>query len=194
MLRSSQLTVPAASRIRAVVFRGGCPAEEIISPAFSGSAASFFIHPIIHKIKPEPPATPSRSRIILTDNVDYAILYKLKRFGEDIFKTGILRKDPRMDTLTALSLEFFTDTKIVIPITQIILFLSISTLALLFGRAKLALMTNYLFALYWGYLCNLELYTDLFQEAEYMVYVYFGFGIAVAVMALVGFMWHPSNR
>jgi hypothetical protein len=99
-----------------------------------------------------------------------------------------------MDMLTSLSLDFFTDTKIVIPITQIILFLSISTLALLFGRAKLALLVNYLFALYWGYLCNLELYTELFQEAEYMVYIYFGFGIAVAVMAMVGFMWHPGNR
>ncbi len=94
-----------------------------------------------------------------------------------------------MDALTALSLEFFTNTEIVIPITQIILFLSISTVVLLFGRAKLALMTNYLFALYWGYLCNLELYTELFQDAEYIIYIYFGFGIAVAFLAVYGFVF-----
>ena len=98
-----------------------------------------------------------------------------------------------MDMLSSLSLEFFTDTEIIIPITQIILFLSISTLALLFGKAQLALMTNYLFALYWGYLCNLELYTELFERAEYIVYIYFGFGIAVALMAAWGFLSHPNN-
>jgi len=98
-----------------------------------------------------------------------------------------------MDALTSLSLEFFTDTEIIIPITQIILFLSISTLILLFGRAKLALVTNYLFVLYWGYLCNLELYTEHFENAEYIVYIYFAFGIAIALMAVVGFMSSPEN-
>lgn len=98
-----------------------------------------------------------------------------------------------MDALTTLSLDFFTETEIVIPVTQIVLYLSISTLVLLFGRAKLALMTNYLFVLYWGYLCNLELYTELFQDMEYIIYVYFGFGIAVAVLSVVGFIWHPDG-
>jgi polyferredoxin len=93
----------------------------------------------------------------------------------------------------SLSLDFFTETKIVIPITQIVLFLSISTLALLFGRVKLALLTNYLFALYWGYLCNLGLYTDLFEKSEYIIYLYFGFGVAIALMAVVGFITH-SNK
>jgi hypothetical protein len=93
-----------------------------------------------------------------------------------------------MDFLTSLSLDFFTETKVIIPITQIVLFLTISTLALLFGRAKLALVVNYLFALYWGYLCNLELYTDLFQSSEYIVYIYFGFGVIIALLAVLGFV------
>ncbi|MEW6076199.1 MAG: hypothetical protein AB1724_00115 [Thermodesulfobacteriota bacterium] len=93
-----------------------------------------------------------------------------------------------MDFLTSLPFEFFTETTVVIPITQIVLFLTISTLALLFGRAKLALVINYLFALYWGYLCNLELYTDLFQSSEYIVYLYFGFGVIIALLAVVAFV------
>jgi len=98
-----------------------------------------------------------------------------------------------METLASLSLDFFADTTITIPITQIILFLAISTLTLLFGRAKLALIINYLFILYWGYLCNLELYTDLFEEVGYVVYIYFGFGIAFALLAVVGFISHPGE-
>lgn len=93
-----------------------------------------------------------------------------------------------MDFLTSLPIDFFLETEIVIPITQIVLFLSISTLALLFGRVKLALMINYLFALYWGYLVNMELYTDLFQQMEYVLYLYFGFGLVIALLAAVGFV------
>ena len=70
---------------------------------------------------------------------------------------------------------------------------SISTIALLFGRTKLALITNYLFVLYWGYLCNLELYVDLFEQAEYFLYIYFAFGIGVAVLSIVGFLMQPEK-
>jgi hypothetical protein len=66
--------------------------------------------------------------------------------------------------------------------------MTLSTLALLFGRVKLALLTNYLFALYWGYFLNRDLFSELTaNNGEYFMFIYFGLGIAVTVLALIGF-------
>jgi hypothetical protein len=51
-------------------------------------------------------------------------------------------------------MEILSMTEISIPITQMILLLLLSTGALFFGKLKLALLINYLFTLYWGYVIN----------------------------------------
>jgi hypothetical protein len=81
-------------------------------------------------------------------------------------------------------MELFYSTQVSIPITQIVLLLSISTLALLFGRLKLALLVNYLFTLYWGYLSNQGIMT----ESQPYIFVYFGFGFTVIILAMIGFL------
>jgi hypothetical protein len=45
-------------------------------------------------------------------------------------------------------MEFLSTAEIFIPVYQMILLLLVSTLTLLFGRTKLALIINYLFTLY----------------------------------------------
>jgi hypothetical protein len=68
--------------------------------------------------------------------------------------------------------------------------MTLSNLALLFGRVKLALLTNYLFALYWGYFLNRDLFSELTaNNGEYFMFIYFGLGIAVTVLALIGFVF-----
>ena len=42
-------------------------------------------------------------------------------------------------------------TQLSIPPHQIVLLLLLSMFALLFGKVRLALLTNYLFTMYWGY-------------------------------------------
>ena len=86
-------------------------------------------------------------------------------------------------------MEFVYTTQLTIPLYQIGLLLLISTLALLFGRIKVALLANYLFALYWGYILNLDTLVGAdFENVDYFTTAYFGFGIVIVAIALFGFM------
>ncbi|ACL05897.1 hypothetical protein [Desulfatibacillum aliphaticivorans] len=90
-------------------------------------------------------------------------------------------------------LEAIYSTQLSIPMYQIGLLLLISTLALLFGRIKVALINNYLFALYWGYILNRAvLVGDNLENVSYFTALYFGFGIIIAIFAVVGFMTHSD--
>ncbi len=87
-------------------------------------------------------------------------------------------------------MEFFYGTELVIPVFQIALLLILSTLALLFGRAKLALLINYLFTMYWGYLFNREnLMGSGVQGFNSFTAVYFGIGLVVVILAVIGFLY-----
>jgi hypothetical protein len=85
-------------------------------------------------------------------------------------------------------MEFFSTAEISIPVYQMILLLLVSTLSLLFGRTKLALIINYLFTLYWGFVFNRDLL--LGHELEYCYLLYWGFGASIAILAAVGFLIH----
>ena len=85
-------------------------------------------------------------------------------------------------------MEFLSTAEIFIPVYQMILLLLVSTLTLLFGRTKLALIINYLFTLYWGFVFNRDLL--LGHELEYCYLLYWGFGASIAILAAVGFLIH----
>ena len=80
-------------------------------------------------------------------------------------------------------MELFYSTEVTVPIFQIALLLLISTLALLFGRVKLALIANYVFTLYWGFLAN----EGFMAGSTFNTVSYFGFGLMVIILALIGF-------
>jgi hypothetical protein len=86
-------------------------------------------------------------------------------------------------------MEFFHTTELSIPLFQVVLLLVMSTLALLFGRVKLALLMNYLFTLYWGYILNREdLLGSNLEKIDYFSILYFGFGLVIVLLALIGFL------
>ncbi len=86
-------------------------------------------------------------------------------------------------------MEFFHTTELVIPLFQVALLLMLSTLALLFGRIKLALLVNYLFTFYWGYLLNRELlFGSNLERISHFNVLYFGFGFVIIILALIGFI------
>lgn len=90
-------------------------------------------------------------------------------------------------------MEFFNQTEISIPISQMTLLLLLSTGALLFGKVKLALLVNYLFTLYWGYGVNRHYLIDSgFQQVDGYTLLYFGFGLIIAALALVGLLSHAK--
>jgi len=85
-------------------------------------------------------------------------------------------------------LEFISSVKFCAPFYQIALLLGLSTLALIFGNPKMALMINYLFTLYWAYVFDrayiLEAGT---KQLPFFPWLYFGFGFAIFLLAIVGF-------
>lgn len=83
----------------------------------------------------------------------------------------------------------FAVTPLYVPLYQILLLLLVTTLALLFGKMHLALMVNYLFTLYWGYILNREvLVGEGFSTANVFTAIYFVLGLVVVVLALIGFL------
>ena len=90
-------------------------------------------------------------------------------------------------------MEFFLSTELAVPISQISLLLVFSTFALLFGRVKLALIINYLFTLYWGYGFNREkLMFSGIEKIDYFTTFYFGFGLLIVILAMIGFLTNPD--
>ena len=88
-------------------------------------------------------------------------------------------------------MDFFHTTELSIPVIQIVLLLILSTLALLFGRKKLALLINYVFTVYWGYFLSIDQLADSgFKAGDSYAMVYFGIGIVIVILALVGFLYH----
>ena len=86
-----------------------------------------------------------------------------------------------MEALNSIILE--------IPLIQVIILLSLSTLFLLFRRDRLALLTNYIFILYWGYIFNQDTLFSLSEsDMNCFLAAYFGFGIIVAFLAIYSFM------
>lgn len=90
-------------------------------------------------------------------------------------------------------MDLFYSTELAVPVAQLVLLLICSTVALLFGRIKLALLVNYLFALFWGYFLNRDFLIDSGGELSYFVYVYVLFGLAVVFLAAVGFLIHRDE-
>jgi hypothetical protein len=89
--------------------------------------------------------------------------------------------------------EFLQSTELTIPLLQILLLLATSTLALLFGRIKLALLVNYIFTLYWGYVLNREALVGAeLEQMDMFTTAYFGFGFFVVILAVLGFLSHRN--
>ena len=91
-------------------------------------------------------------------------------------------------------MDLIHSAELSIPILQIVLLLLLSTVALLFGKVKLALLVNYMFTMYWGYGFGWEyLKNSGFANLDYFTYIYFGFGFVIVAMAIIGFL-APSNK
>jgi len=91
-------------------------------------------------------------------------------------------------------MEIVYSTELVVPLYQVALLLILTTLGLLFGRTKMALVINYLFALYWGYWLNRETVIGKgIPQLDLFTLCYFGFGILIMIFAVIGFMRRATN-
>ena len=85
-------------------------------------------------------------------------------------------------------MDFFFSTKISIPLFQILLLLIFSTTVLLYGKVRLALVINYIFTLYWGYVFNREYLRGFgYYKIDAYSLVYLAFGLVIVLLVFVGF-------
>ncbi|MFA4916071.1 MAG: hypothetical protein WC560_05300 [Syntrophales bacterium] len=91
-------------------------------------------------------------------------------------------------------MELLYSTQLAIPLFQVLLLLVLSTIALLFGRLRIALFTNYCFTLYWGYISNLDLFTKAGAfKFDTFTFTYFGFGLLIVFLAMIGLFLSKSD-
>lgn len=91
-------------------------------------------------------------------------------------------------------LNFFTETMLSIPMIQIILLMLMSTLSLLFGKIRLALLINYIFILNWAYILNRDILIDISPtNFQYISVVYFVFGILIVMIAAFSFLFQRDE-
>ena len=86
-------------------------------------------------------------------------------------------------------MEALSSTTISIPIMQLVVLILFSTVALLFGRQKLALLINYLFVFYWGFGVNLENQAALSPNISvWFPSSYIIFGSMFIIFCLIGLL------
>ena len=92
-------------------------------------------------------------------------------------------------------LEILLETTLSIPMIQIVLLMLFSTLTLLFGKLRLALVINYLFILNWAYILNRDLLMGMAPtKLPYYTTVYFVFGILIVMIAAFSFMFQKDQN
>jgi len=91
-------------------------------------------------------------------------------------------------------LDFLLNANLSIPMIQLILLMLMSTISLLFGKLKLALLVNYIFTLHWAYVSNRENLIEMgFENFQLVSIIYFIFGLGIVLVAAFAFMFQKNN-
>ena len=91
-------------------------------------------------------------------------------------------------------LDFLLNANLSIPMVQLILLMLMSTISLLFGKLKLALLVNYVFTLHWAYVANRENLIEMgFENFQLVSIIYFIFGLGIVLVAAFAFMFQKNN-
>lgn len=80
--------------------------------------------------------------------------------------------------------EFFTDATILIPIGQLVVYMVLLSVVLLFGAARLGLLVSLVFAFYWLFVAKQE----VFMAAPSALYLYVGAAVLFVFCAVLGFV------
>jgi len=86
-------------------------------------------------------------------------------------------------------METLLTTEITISLSQILTVISLTTFALVFGYARLALVLNYAFLVYCGYFSNSLLFSDGVLKLDSVTFPYLGFGLAILLLAMMGLVY-----
>lgn len=84
-------------------------------------------------------------------------------------------------------LGFLTDKEFSIPLGQVVIFVLLNSLFILFGKYKLGLLLSYCFVFYWGFIFNLKYFVNILGATTIGMPLYIFFGIMMLVLAIIGF-------
>ena len=94
----------------------------------------------------------------------------------------------------AAMLNFIIEATLTIPMFQLILLMLLSTISLLLGKLKLALVINYLFTLHWAYMANQDKLMEMgFENFKIISMIYFIFGLWIVMVAVFAFMYQKNE-
>lgn len=86
-------------------------------------------------------------------------------------------------------MDIIYSKELMVPLYQVGLLLVVSALGLLFARVKIALLLNFLLGLNWVYSLNrAAILGKETPSLDPFTLGYFGFGLVIIVLALIGFM------
>lgn len=92
-------------------------------------------------------------------------------------------------------MDIFFNFELSVPLFQILILLLFSTVALLFGKVRLALLINYIFTFYWAYIFNRDSLAGMgLQKFDYYTVTYFLFGLCIFLFAMVGFLFQKNDH
>jgi len=83
--------------------------------------------------------------------------------------------------------ELLTSTELVVPFGQVILYVTLISLCMVFYKLKLALIISYLFVLHWGFVLNKASFISKLGEVKYGTYVYGLIGMIIFVLSVISF-------
>jgi hypothetical protein len=87
------------------------------------------------------------------------------------------------------NMEPLMSTQLSVPLSHILVLLSLTTLVLIFGYTRMALLLNYGFLIYWSYLSNVILFTEKGElQLNRITLLYIAFGFAILLLATMGLM------
>ena len=84
-------------------------------------------------------------------------------------------------------LGIFLDTNLMVPASQMFLYMLLVSLFLLFGRRRLFILTTFIFSFYWGFILNKELFISRLGDVGLFLFLYLGCGFLVILMAVISF-------
>jgi len=91
-------------------------------------------------------------------------------------------------------IDFLLNANLSIPMVQLILLMLMSTISLLFGKLKLALLINYVFTLHWAYVANRDNLIGMgFENFQLISIIYFIFGLGIVLVAAFAFMFQKND-
>lgn len=83
-------------------------------------------------------------------------------------------------------METLLTTEISISLSQILTLISLTTFAIVFGYARVALILNYCFLVYYSYFSNSLIFSDGVLKLDSVTFSYMGFGFAILLLATMG--------